>query len=110
MKSMTSIQKNTVDAIVGVAESQKEVLAVLLCGSLAENRGRESSNVDVLVIVDDDDWDRRRSEYDYFWSPSLPNNGQFCPIDGKVVASDYLSKVMRFGDEPAKRPLSDQRF
>jgi predicted nucleotidyltransferase len=92
----------TIDRAVARLQGRDDVLAVLLGGSIAHGYATPSSDVDLLVMVDDDAWQRRLAtgevtELDYE-SPAV--EGLY--VDIKYLSVGFLHDVAARGSETAR--------
>ncbi|MCX7821106.1 MAG: nucleotidyltransferase domain-containing protein [Brevinematales bacterium] len=88
----------------------KEVLAILLCGSLAHGYGREDSDIDLILIVTDDEYEKRKKEnkLTFVEFDICTYKGGY--IDCKVVNLDFLSLVAEKGSDPARYAFKDVKI
>ena len=82
------------------------VLGLILIGSLAKNSGNENSDVDIIVVVTDDEFEKRKLTKNYFCGSLFRQADYPAFIDGKIVNRDYLKKVRTDGNESAKNTFS----
>lgn len=94
--------RETIDRISDAFRDDGEVLAVLLGGSVAHGFAGESSDVDIMLIVSEEDYRRRRTaDKMLYWSNTLSTyEGGY--VDGKYVSIDFIRKVRECGSEPAR--------
>ena len=96
--------------ITNIFQSDNEVEALLIAGSLAHGFNDENSDVDILVIVSDDRYSQKekdractfRKEADEFY-----DGGYY---DGKYISLGYLDLVAKRGNEPTKFALHDAQI
>jgi hypothetical protein len=86
-----------------------EVLALILGGSIAHGYARPASDIDVLILVADSDYERRRQRDQVMFF-----NRDLCTypdgyVDGKYVAVGFLDTVAGSGSEPARFAYQDAR-
>lgn len=99
---MTKEQRETIDVVIDEVQKNKKVISVILCGSLAKGNPRKASDVDIIVIINSDDFDATRSQKNYFWRPSIATP---CEVDGKVFDINFLSYAIEKGNEPIQNTL-----
>jgi predicted nucleotidyltransferase len=94
--------KETLKRLKQQLKSDENILAVLLCGSIAHGFEKPHSDVDVMIILPEEKYRERarRGDLTYF-------NKEICTyeegyIDGKYISIDFMEKVKRIGSEPAR--------
>jgi predicted nucleotidyltransferase len=104
---MTLEQEKTIEILKKDAVKHKFIIGIILCGSLAKNTENENSDVDIFVIVDDTEFEKRKSKKDYFVGTIF--NQSNCPvyIDGKIINKDFLRKIWTEGNECIKNTFSE---
>lgn len=87
-----------------------EVLALILGGSIAHGFAGPASDIDVMMILSDDDHQRRRARSEVmFYDPSLCTyEGGY--VDGKYLSVSFLNSVAASGSEPARFAFKDARI
>jgi hypothetical protein len=86
-------------------ESQPQVLALLLSGSIAHGFESEDSDVDILIIVTEEEYQsRQHSRTTTFFNTSLCKypEGIFGYVDGKYLSISFIRQVAEKGSEPAR--------
>ena len=92
----------TVNAVRDYFEDNAKVLAVLLTGSIAHHYESESSDVDILVVVSDEDYKQRLSDGTLAFSNTELADYPRGYVDGKYISLKFMRQVARIGSEPAK--------
>ena len=79
-----------------------EVLALLLSGSIAHGFESRASDVDILILVSDETYQRRFQRGDiHFYNKELCTyEGGY--VDGKYLSLDFVKQVLEKGSEPAR--------
>jgi len=79
-----------------------EVLAVLLGGSIAHGFESSISDVDIMILVSDDNYQRRFQKGEiHFYNKELCNyEGSY--VDGKYLSLEFVKHVAAKGSEPAR--------
>jgi len=82
--------------------TDENILAVLLGGSLAHGYERPDSDIDLILIVSDAEYSRRRSmgELHQVSEHLTPYEGGY--FDAKYQSVSFLKKVAEYGSEPAR--------
>lgn len=95
-----------------VEEFKKDpkVLALILGGSLAHGFARPDSDIDVSIVVETGEHERRKRENKLHY-----NNRPLCTyekgyIDGKYVDMEFLRLVAARGSDPARYAYQDSRI
>jgi predicted nucleotidyltransferase len=92
----------TIDRAVARLRARNDVLAVLVAGSIAHGFATESSDVDLLIVVPDNEWERRLAagavtELDL---ESATWDGGY--VDGKYTSVALIRDVAARGSEQAR--------
>lgn len=100
----------TIDRTTEHFQAQPEVRALLLAGSIAHGLSGEGSDVDVLILVSDKDYEARvKKQQTVFVSTELAGyEGGY--VDGKYLSEGFLAKVEEKGSEPARFAFADARI
>lgn len=83
--------------------SQKEeVQAILVGGSLVKGFGKPGSDLDVLILIDEDSYTQRKAtgELSYYSTDFTDYEGGY--VDGKHIGISFLEQVAEMGSEPAR--------
>lgn len=101
--------QRALDAAVATLRRDPAVRAVLLGGSIAHGFERPGSDVDLMIVVDEADYETRMRE----GRPSFATN-EACEwqggyVEGKYVSRRFLEDVARAGSEPARFAFQDAR-
>ena len=88
-------------------QAKPDVLALLLGGSLAHGRARPESDVDVLILVTEPAYEkRRRTGQPQFFNRGLCRHaGGY--VDGKYLRPTFLRQVANAGSEQARFAFQD---
>ncbi len=93
---------DSVERVVNAFRDEQEVLALLLCGSIAHGWSTPQSDVDIMLVVSDADHDERlRTRRTCFFSRELCTYADGY-VDGKYVSEHFLRAVRAKGSEPAR--------
>ena len=86
-----------------------EVLALILGGSIAHGFAGPSSDIDVMMLLSDADYEKRRANGEVmFYDASLcAYAGGY--VDGKYLGVSFLNRVAASGSEPARFAFQDAR-
>jgi len=94
--------QRTVERLIQRFSPDPNFLALLVGGSLAKGYGDETSDVDIVLIATDAEYERRQPEQDfnYFTTDLCDYPGGY--VDGKIVDVAFLEEVADRGSEPAR--------
>ena len=79
-----------------------EVVALLLAGSIAHGFETPTSDVDILIVVSDEDHERRVAcnQVHFFNMDLCTYEGGY--VDGKYLSLNFIEQVKQKGSEPAR--------
>lgn len=100
-------QQNSIDYITKTFLEDKEIIALLLTGSIAHGFNTPESDIDLYMVVSQESYEKKQLKNQViFWesASSFYNGGYF---DGKYITMDYLSMVESRGNEPTRFALHD---
>jgi hypothetical protein len=86
-----------------------EVQALLLAGSIAHGLESPSSDVDLLIVVSDRDYQVRLREGRLQYASAEGCDWPGGYLDGKYLGAGFLEQVARDGSEPARFAFQDAR-
>lgn len=84
-----------------------EVRALILGGSVAHGFAAPGSDIDVMLVVADEEYEQRLREgrLQYFDSEVCTYEGGY--VDGKYLGESFLARVEASGSEPARFAFAD---
>jgi predicted nucleotidyltransferase len=90
-------------------EALPEVQALVLGGSIAHGFARPTSDVDVLIVISEEDHERRRAtgRLTFLSHDLCTYPGGY--VDGKYVTRAFIGQVAERGSEPARFAFADAR-
>jgi predicted nucleotidyltransferase len=91
-------------------EADDEPTAVYLAGSIAHGFERADSDVDLVIVVDDEAHAARAREHRLHFYDMEVSNHPGVYAEGKYVSESFLEEVARHGSEPARFALHDARL
>jgi hypothetical protein len=100
----------TISNVIARFTARKDVLAVLLTGSIAQGFCRENSDVDIAIVVGESDFELRKTVGNLtFYDASLCSypNGY---VDGKYMDLEFIRDVAQHGSEPARFAFKDAKI
>jgi hypothetical protein len=94
--------QHTVDRLIARFQADPNFLALLIGGSLVKGYGNESSDVDFMLIANDEEYARREATraLTYYSTDLCDYPGGY--VDGKIVNVAFLEEVADRGSEPAR--------
>lgn len=100
----------TIQRVTDYFQAQTNIRALLLAGSIAHGFAQESSDVDVLMIVSDDEYQQRVAggQMTFFNAELSTYSGGY--VDGKFLSQTFLNQVEERGSEPARFAFADAQI
>jgi predicted nucleotidyltransferase len=106
---MEKHHKETIDNTVYLFKKEPYVKALILGGSIAHGFEKPDSDVDVYIVVDKDDFTRRKAENNLVYNNRDPDvityEGGY--IDGKYIDKDFLALVAEKGSDAIRYSFKD---
>jgi predicted nucleotidyltransferase len=104
---MHSHHIETIQRVKDYFQQDSEVLALLLGGSIAHGFETPNSDVDVMIFVSEDEYEKRlRENRIHFYNEELTTyDGGY--LDGKYSTRSYVRQVIEKGSEPARFAFAD---
>lgn len=92
----------SINNLVREFEKDPSILALILGGSIAHGFAKPDSDIDVAIIIETSDFQRRKKENNLVY-----NNKELCTyengyIDGKYIDYELLKLIAHKGSEPAR--------
>ena len=103
---MTLEQEQTIEMAINDVKRHDFILGLILIGSLAKNKGNKDSDVDFIVVVNDEEYEKRKLSKNYFCGTLFEQTNYPVHIDGKIVNKNYLKKIWSEGNECVKNTFS----
>lgn len=94
--------KETIENITEKLRKREDILGLLICGSIAHGFETEISDVDIMILISNDDYNLRlqSGKTTYWEKESCTYEDGY--VDGKYICLDFLKKVAEYGSEPAR--------
>jgi predicted nucleotidyltransferase len=99
---MNARHKKAIAALVRLHGDDPNILALVICGSLAGGKAREDSDVDLCLVVTDEEFERVRAEEGCFYGSWDPSKFSGVEIDGKIVGKKFLQEAEVRASEPTR--------
>jgi len=88
-------------------KKNEDVLALLIAGSIAHGFAAADADVDIMIVVSQEEYERRYDEKKLVYYEGESCNYEDGYIDGKYVSVDYIKEVAKNGSEPEKFAFKD---
>lgn len=108
--SMPSHHRQTIHNLTVAMRADSGVRALILGGSIAHGFARPDSDVDVSIVVDTADYQRRTRENRLHYTDRSLCSYEGGYIDGKFVDMEFLREVAATGSDPARFAYQDARI
>lgn len=102
--------QESIEKFLDLYTSDATILAILLGGSLSHGFAKPDSDIDVTLIVDKPEYQKRKQENKLafsLWDIYTYPGGY---IDCKVINLDFLHKVEERGSDPARFAYQDNKI
>ncbi len=107
---MEKHHKESINKFLEIYKNDSSILAILLGGSIAHGFAQYDSDIDILLLVETDEYIKRKASNKLafsLWDICTYENGY---IDCKVVDMDFLTKVSTFGSDAARYAFKDNKI
>ena len=107
---MEKHHQESIEKFLDIYKNDLSILAILLGGSLAHGYAKSDADIDVLLIVDSEEFQKRKASNKLafsLWDICTYENGY---IDCKVADMDFLKKVSERGSDPARYAFKDNKI
>ncbi len=102
MPEIRSHHQAAIDRLVEEYRDDPGYLGLIIGGSVAKGYARDDSDVDFLIIANDDNYRRRLVDQDLFINRTDLCDYEGGYVDGKIISTDYLVRVAEKGNEPSR--------
>jgi len=102
--------EESIEKFIARYQDDPAILAILLGGSLAHGFAKPESDVDIMLIVEESDYQRRKDENKLafsLWDICTYPGGY---IDCKVVSLSFMNTIMEKGSDPARYAFLDSKI
>ncbi len=99
--------RDTINNVIEKLKADQSILALIIAGSIAHGFAREDSDVDIMIVVSQEEYERRcrSNEALYYERESCTYEKGY--VDGKYISTDFIEEVIRSGGEPARFAFRD---
>ncbi len=99
---MEAHHKQAIERLIKLFEDDPRYRALIIAGSIAHGNAKSSSDIDVVIVASDEEFERRKQTNDYAYF-----NFEICDypggyIDGKVVNLQFLEEAADHASEPTR--------
>ncbi|GAI18973.1 unnamed protein product, partial [marine sediment metagenome] len=99
---MKEQHKKTINKLKAIFEHDSKYLALIISGSIADNTAKDTSDIDIYLVVTEKEFQKRLKNKDIFYG-----NGEICDykggyVDGKIVSLSYLKDAIDNANEPTR--------
>lgn len=103
-------QEETIKNITEKLKKRDDVLGLLVAGSIAHGFATETSDVDIMILISDENYNLRlqSGEMTYYETESSTYKDGY--VDGKYICMDFMKKVAEYGSEPARFAFEGSRL
>ena len=107
---MEKHHQESIAKFIGIYQNDPTILAILLGGSIAHGFAKPDSDIDVTIIVDEAEYQKRKQENKLAFSLWDICNYPGGYVDCKVVSSDFLRMIIDRGSDPARYAYKDSNI
>jgi len=101
-RPLTDHHRATIDRAVARLRRREDVRAVLVGGSIAHGFATDTSDVDLMIVVDEDDWQRRLAAGDVTELDLESPTWEGGYVDMKYTSVGFIRDVAERGNETAR--------
>lgn len=106
---MESHHSKAIDVFLEIYSKKKEFIAILLAGSLTHGFAKPNSDIDIILVATDDEYQQRKKEKKLAFSLWDICTYPGVYIDCKVVSFNLLNQIAERGSDPARYAFKDAR-
>jgi hypothetical protein len=107
---LTPHHRRAVERVVAALAADEHTQAILLAGSLAHGSARPDSDIDILLVVDQEEMERHRREGRLTWADRSYCDWEGGYVDAKYLDLGFLERVAAHGSEPARYAFEGARI
>ncbi len=94
--------KEAIDNLIKEYQHDPCFPALIIGGSVAKGCARDDSDVDFLIVANDEEYENRKSGGDLFINRADLSNYPGGYVDGKIIDTQYLYELAEKGNEPSR--------
>jgi hypothetical protein len=99
--------KRAVEKLVNLYKDDGAFLAMIVAGSVAKGWANPDSDLDYMLVVSEEEFEKRRTNYQLHVDPPGIIDYPGCYVDGKIISLQFLRDVADHGSEPARFAFYD---
>lgn len=100
----------TIEQTIAYFQTQPNVEALLLTGSIAHGLANADSDVDIAIVVSDAEFEGRAARQETVFFNTDLAVGQTGYVDGKYISAGFMEQVAARGSEPARFAFTDAQI
>ena len=104
---MEKHHQESIEKFLNIYRNDPSILAILLGGSIAHGFDKANSDIDICLLVDNKEFQKRKSANKLafsLWDICTYEEGY---IDCKVLSTDLLNRIAKQGSDPARYAFKD---
>jgi hypothetical protein len=99
--------KKAVKNLVNLYKNDGQFMAMIVAGSAAKGWAKPESDLDYMLIVTQEEFEKRRANCQLHVDPPGAIDFPGCYVDGKIIPMQFLHDVADHGSEPARFAFTD---
>lgn len=99
--------QESIDKFLEIYKNDPAILAILLAGSIAHGFATFDSDIDIIILVNSEEYKQRKADNQLTFSLKNICTYENGYIDCKVADMDLLSKIAKYGSDPARYAFKD---
>lgn len=109
MEQLAEHHRTSIERFLQRYRDDDKILAILLGGSIAHGFAKPDADIDVLLVVDEAEYERRKADNRLAFSAWDVCTYEGGYVDCKVVSRSFLETVAERGSDPARYAFKDCR-
>jgi predicted nucleotidyltransferase len=101
-KIMYDHHKKAIEKLSAMLQEDDKYLALLIGGSIAKKSEKENSDIDIIIVATDEEFNNREKNKDFHFFDNTICDYPDGYIDGKVINLEFLKRLESGGSEPAR--------
>ena len=98
--------RKSIEKLTAQLEKKANFQALILGGSITKGYERENSDIDIMIVIPDEEFQKRRRRKRLMYFDTSVCNYPDGYVDGKLVSIPFLKLVAEKGGEPARDAIS----
>lgn len=104
---MLEHHKRAIEKLVNLYKDDGAFMALIVAGSVAKGWAMPDSDVDYMLVVSEEEFEKRRSHCQLHVDPPGVIDYPGCYVDGKIISLQFLRDAADHGSEPARFAFYD---